>query len=404
MTKRYALLASGLLLLALSLLVTTKPAPVDWSFDLTLKNKSPLGCKVLYNLLTDFFSNETITVAELSPYSFIENNNLLQKQPEDLQKGIYLIITEEFRPDSLDAVRLLQFAAKGNTVFVSSTWFGDFFADTLGLETEVDFLETDSLFGIKFTNARQHDSTNYRFRTDFQAGRFFIDADSLGYYVLARNQSKEATFIYRNWGNGHLFLSSLPVAFSNYYLLQQPYERFAATVLSCLPPGYVIWDEYYKPNTGLHGNAAETPLRYLLSVEALKWALYVAIVAMLLFMLFEAKRKQRAIPVIKPLANTTVEFTKTVGTLYLQNGDHKDLALKKINHFLHFLRTKLFIKNMEMNEPAYRMLAEKTGIDYKEIVRLFNGIQLVNSNARIDEEQLIVLSRNIDRFYRQVNV
>ncbi|OWY20239.1 DUF4350 domain-containing protein [Sphingobacteriales bacterium UPWRP_1] len=403
MKKRYALLVSGVLLLVLSALVTTKPAPVDWSFDFTLKGKSPLGCKVLFNLLPGYFSDEAITVAALSPYSFIENNHLLQTQPEGGTKSIYLIITEEFSPDSLDAARLLQFAAAGNTVFVSSAWFGNFFADTLNIETDASLWVRDSIMEIKFSNTLRTDTATYRFRTDFQADRYFEDADLLGYFVLARNNSNKATYLYRNWGKGHLFLSCVPVAFTNYYLLQEPYQCFAENVLSCLPPGHVIWDEYYKPKTGLYGNAAETPLRYLLSVEALKWALYVALFALLLFMLFEAKRKQRAIPVVKPLANTTLEFTKTVGMLYLQNGDHKDLALKKINHFLHFLRTKLFIKNMEMNDTAYHMLAEKTGIEYKEIVRLFNGIQLVQANTIIDEEQLIVLSRNIDRFYRQVN-
>ena len=48
----------------------------------------------------------------------------------------------------------------------------------------------------------------------------------------------------------------------------------------------------------------------------------------LLFIIFHAKRKQRIVPVIEPLQNSSAEFVKTIGNLYLQEGNFKDMANK----------------------------------------------------------------------------
>jgi hypothetical protein len=87
-----------------------------------------------------------------------------------------------------------------------------------------------------------------------------------------------------------------------------------------------ILDEYYKPNKF---RAAQTPLRYILSVPAYRWAYYVAIFSILIYVVVYARRQQRIIPIIEPFKNLSLEFARTVGTLYYQQKDHRDLAEKK---------------------------------------------------------------------------
>ena len=43
--------------------------------------------------------------------------------------------------------------------------------------------------------------------------------------------------------------------------------------------------------------------------------------SLLLFMRFNARRKQRPIPIIEPLKNSTVEFTHTIANLYLKEKE-----------------------------------------------------------------------------------
>ena len=89
-------------------------------------------------------------------------------------------------------------------------------------------------------------------------------------------------------------------------------------------------------------------MRYILSQPALKWAWYIFLIGMLDFYIFNAKRKQRIVPIIKPLANTTVDFTKTIGNLYYQEGDHGNIIDKKIIYFLEKIRNEYLIDTTKL--------------------------------------------------------
>src|SRR5205085_7557129 len=129
---------------------------------------------------------------------------------------------------------------------------------------------------------------------------------------------------------GNFYLCSTPVFFSNIQLLTLCNNDFAYKALSYLPINDIIWDEYQKQ--GAEGE--DSLLRAVLAHESLKWAYYIALGSVVLFIIFEAKRRQRIIPIIEPLANSTLEFTRTLGNLYLSKGDHKNIAAKKIQYFL----------------------------------------------------------------------
>lgn len=65
----------------------------------------------------------------------------------------------------------------------------------------------------------------------------------------------------------------------------------------------------------------QSPFRYLLAHQPLRWALYLTMITIILFMIFTAKRRQRAIPVIQEPANKSLEFTELIGTLYFQKKE-----------------------------------------------------------------------------------
>jgi hypothetical protein len=131
-----------------------------------------------------------------------------------------------------------------------------------------------------------------------------------------------------------------PVAFTNYNLLKEDRYRYTENVLSYIPKGNIYW--YTKGQN--NENISESPLRYILSQPALKWAWYLFLIGMLIFMIFNAKRKQRIVPILL-LANSTIDFTKTIGNLYYQEGDHTNIIDKKIIYFLEKIRTEYLIDN-----------------------------------------------------------
>ena len=139
-------------------------------------------------------------------------------------------------------------------------------------------------------------------------------------------------------------------------------------------------------------------MRYILSQPALKWAWYIFLTGMFLFIIFNAKRKQRIVPIIKPLTNTTIDFTKTIGNLYYQEGDHDTIIDKKIIYFLERIRTEYLIDTTKLDDEFVKKLQHKTGKDEKDIQEL---VFLINEHrnsyhANI-EEDLIRINNAIEK-------
>ena len=73
----------------------------------------------------------------------------------------------------------------------------------------------------------------------------------------------------------------------------------------------------------------------------MKWAaLLTAIFALLLYVVLEMRRKQRTIPVMTKPKNDSLEFVKTIGRLYHDKGDHKNLCRKMSAYFLEHVRNR----------------------------------------------------------------
>jgi hypothetical protein len=167
-----------------------------------------------------------------------------------------------------------------------------------------------------------------------------------------------------------------------------------SATLSCLPDSDIRWTEFYH----LGRREAKTPLRFVLTNEPLAWAYYIVIGSVLLFMLFEAKRRQRIIPVIKPPANTSLEFVSTIGNLYYQGGDHKNMAEKKINFLLEQIRTRYLLKTTQFNDEFIGALAAKSGHSKEQVETLFRAISFITSSTMISAGQLVDLNHKIEVF------
>jgi hypothetical protein len=213
--------------------------------------------------------------------------------------------------------------------------------------------------------------------------------------VLGTNDDDKVNFLRIKYGEGNFLLNTVPLAFTNYHLLNSKNNDYVYKALSHLPVQKTFWDDYYKD-----GNKYTTSmLQYVLWQQALKWAYFIILVSVFLFILFYGRRKQRIIPVIPPLANTTVEFVKTVGSLYYQQKDYKNIAEKKISYLLDYIRNKYLIRTGEFDEDTVKKISEKSLIPYRKLKSLLNEIQKIKFNLNISEEDLINLNYQIEKFY-----
>jgi hypothetical protein len=178
------------------------------------------------------------------------------------------------------------------------------------------------------------------------------------------------------------------------YMLSGENHRFAATTLSYLPDNDLLWTEFYE----LGRMEAKTPLRYILTTPTLRWAYFITILALLLFILFEAKRRQRTIPILKPVANTTLEFVRTIGDLYYQHGDHKDIAEKLITYWLEQVRARYWLSTAKLDDAFTEALIRKSGKSAEDVRALVNVIRLIQSKPDVALDRLIDLNDRIEKF------
>jgi len=397
----------GLLVLQV-LFEAYKPKSIDWEPDYTQYAKKPYAAYILRRQLSDLFPNQPIKDINTPIYNCLDDildAYLYEDEnggvPVDSLQYNYIFVNENLSFDSLDINRLLRAVDMGCNVFMAAEDFGKL-GDTLKLNMDVNFDNFYLNDTTKKTVALQllHNDlkdTTYRYKTD-QAAYYFLPDSVHNHKVLGINAAKQAVFIKVPFGDGNFWLHSVPIALSNYSLTKDNNAQYASAVLSHLPANRpVLWDEYYK--AGRVNNTS--PFRYVLSVEPLKWALYLTLVGLLLFMLFEARRKQRIIPIVKPLENTTLEFAKTVGMLYYQTADHKDIAEKKIIYLFDYIRKRFFLQNITYTDTFYQQLAQKSTVGIEQINKLFQQIIAIKTQNSISQEQLLRLNETIDAFYRQ---
>src|SRR6202007_303224 len=150
-----------------------------------------------------------------------------------------------------------------------------------------------------------------------------------------------------------------PLLFTNYSILDNQGDDYVSKALSYLPAQSTIyWDELQN------GDIMEdpSPMRVFFAHPALQWAYYISLFGLIIFVLYEKKRRQRIIPIIEPLKNSTVEFVNVVGQVYYEQRDNRNIAQKKIVYFKEHLRSRYFLKTDIMDKEFIERLSQKTGV------------------------------------------
>ncbi|HSY76406.1 MAG TPA: DUF4350 domain-containing protein [Bacteroidia bacterium] len=391
--KKYIIILAAIFVL-LIVVEYNQPKPIDWNATYSKKDKIPYGNYVVYDYLADLFPNQKITTTEKGIYRTLENSYS--------PNGNYIIIGSTFEPDTLDLNSLRDYVMSGHNAFVSAEYFNNAFSDSLKFKCEEgsffaanNILSKDST-SLNFTDPSVHSERNFNYRRG-TVEYYFSSFDTAHTTVLGRSSKNNANFIAVQYGKGNFYVSTVPIAFTNYNALKGNNSEYISRALSYLPVADTYWDEYYKPGSHIESS----PLRFILGNESLKAAYIVMIFSLLFYIVFETKRKQRIIPVITPLKNTSLEFVETIGRLYYQKGTRSGIAHKKIVFFLDYIRTRYNIATNIFNDAFYSSLASKTLIPAEELQNLFTFISQVQAANTIDEIALMQLNNQIETFYRK---
>ncbi|MFM8914249.1 MAG: hypothetical protein ACKOE6_15240, partial [Flammeovirgaceae bacterium] len=297
-------------------------------------------------------------------------------------------------------------ATNSKVVLANGLMMGDYFygelADTLGIQVYDNLFKGEELFPTKdtlslhFVNTSFDTTASFPIRND-HIHTHFGRVDSVTATVLVRNEANQAVAIRVQHGLGTLILACTPMVLTNIHVLSANNNHLASSLFACLNRKEIVRTEFYH----LGRMEVGTPLRFVLRNETLRWAYYLSISMVLTFIFFEAKRKQRIIPIIKPLANTTLEFVATIGNLYYQRGDHKNIAEKKIAFFWERVRSHYFLSIQAGQDGFAETLAKKTGHSIEVVSDLLHQFDAVHRAKLIDARQLKKLSETITEFWKR---
>ena len=393
--NRKLILYIGIVVVIAGLLIyddASSPDPIDWTPTYATNAKTPLGLYVFDKEIQDLVQTDTIEKFRITPYEFFD-----KKYDYDHEKytvnGTFLAISETDEMDSQSVTELLSFADYGNTVMLSMKSFPQLIVDTLKLAPESRFFGDSVQLSLQKAPSKKY---------WFNEGMGVTYFDSLtpkrleesGIKILGYqedNGKKMPNFIVVPFGNGRIVLHTQPAVFSNFHLLNSNHYTYTQDVLSQIPRGSLYWQD---------GNATSTmndsPLGYILKQPALKAAYYLGLLGLLVFIFFNAKRKQRIIPEIEPLRNTTVDFAKTIGNLYFMEGDHHTIVEKKIIYFLEQVRTEYLIDTYSLDDAFAEKLHLKTGKPIEDIQTAINLIKKHRHNFATTEADVAAVNNAIE--------
>ena len=372
-----------------------RPRPINWNPTYDLKDKIPFGLYVFDNESPSLLKNNKIEKIGKTAYEYFDplyDADTLVKNYK--VKGNVLSISQYYSIDKESTYELFYFVSHGNTAFISATDFPQIFEDSLNVTTSNELSKEEEI-ELSFANKNLKQS-KYLFNIG-ASNSFFNKIDTLQTTVLGyqeMNKKKNVNFIKVAYKQGFFYLHTQPTCFTNYHLLKDNHSKYTENVVSYIPKGKLLW--FVKDQNG--EIASDSPMRFILSQPALKWAWLLSLIGILVFMIFNAKRRQRVVPIITPLPNTTLDFTKTIGNLYYQEGDHQNIVDKKIIYFLERIRNEYLIDTVILDDNFIKKLHQKSGKkleDIEKVVRLIN-YQRKSYNQSI-EEDLIEINNAIEK-------
>jgi hypothetical protein len=121
------------------------------------------------------------------------------------------------------------------------------------------------------------------------------------------------------------------------------------------------------------------------------------------FIFFEGKRKQRSIPIIKPLENRTYQYTRTIAGLYLDKNENYEIALKQIALFFEFIRIRLRVPTEKIDKRFMETVAARSGNSMEDTKKLFTFIEKIQVQKQAGKEELLSLYKDITQYKKKLD-
>jgi hypothetical protein len=361
------------------------------------KDTKPFGAEIAYRQIESMYDGNFI---QEKKQNFKDTwDNISDTGSLYICMAPKLFVTEE------DVEAMMEYVHAGNSLFISAGLIDQLLLAEVGCSAVYTSSYSEDMIG-----KMQSTSVLSALQPEFKYGyyyypfqNFFTDIDNSNTRILGYNDNKQPNSIVYFYGKGRLYLQCEPRAYSNYFLLKDNnYQYLKNTVaFTQSEPEHVYWDDYYNKLTSRKNSKKSfSTFSEIMKHPPLKAAFWLSLLLLLLYILFGGKRVQRIIQQLKPNENTTVTFTETIGRLYLQKKDNKNIADKMITYFNEYIRNTYFLNSNHVNDDFIVMLSRKSGVDKDKVDTIYRTITTAQASNVVNDYQLLSLQEQIQQFYK----
>jgi hypothetical protein len=402
----------GVIILAVMALIWSsrngKTRVLDERVTFRKRDKIPYGTFVAYENLERMFPNAAILTRRQEP-GYWDSVSVYERDQA------VIIITPQFNADIYELKNLVRFAEYGNDVFIStsdlpfevSNALNCSVSSSVNLASYYSRLVATDTLTLSLSTPPFSPKLLFTYPGKEYDGHF-TKIDSTTSTVLGNDESGRADFIHFKAGKGNLYVHLAPMAFSNYFLMHKRNIAYYEKVFSLLSPDIVkiVWDEYYltkKPRQNERKNwlSALLGTKNSAGQKSFAAAFWLLLILLLIYVLVEMRRKQRYIPVIKRPSNDSLDFVKTIGRLYYDKGDHRNLCRKMAAYFLDYVRNRYKLPTTLLNDEFIKALHYKSAIEESELAGIVYFIRELDAAQNVSDRQLTSFHKQLEAFYKK---
>lgn len=387
-----------ILLLAVLFYSNSNKTKFNWRETYRSDQEQPYGTSVVLSLLKSMHSD----------YQLTESKGPLHAMEAIEGPLSYVAVGEEIYYSEEDVQKLLELVEHGDNAMIVSKYlpydllyevmdescldhlYYSYWGDGAQLNFEDTLLRSDEDYGYNYQVKDEYLSYEWIYMDSLVCDSTII--------TLGHNQDSMATFVQVPYGDGNIYLNTVPLALSNINLLDFDKIPYLEKVFSYLPASNIYWDEHSKISYG-DDSLADSPLQYILSQKALKWAWYLLLALVVLYMFSYTRRRQKVIPVLESVDNTSIEFTETIGALYYQQQNHRKLGLLKMRLFLEYIRNRYHINTSLDPELLIKKIITMSEVSTKLVERIFSMHQRMEETSDVSDYLLIEFNGALETFY-----
>jgi len=396
-------------------LFVATPDKFTWYPTFSHENDQPYDFSLVRNSMSASFEGQYLQFQDFSEDSL----------SVDPTESMFFYLAGNDYLDSLEADRILNFAENGGQVFISSRSqnkiLEDIFKYCLPDDGEIENPRDFDI--VKFKKAKRISPrlsgapqaidriVNWQIRDEERRYEW-------AYYDLSECNTDDFSItgefisigeVYNNmieikFGRGVLVFHSNPLIFTNIHFKKKEIYEHVNEVLKKYSRDKLV---YYNPKLtrnrigGGGHSIPESPLKFILNNPPLKWAWYLLLSLVFLFVINFLRRDQRSVPVLQVPENETANYLDVVSKLYQKEGKHKHIVALKERLLFQFLRNRYGLTSSKFDDVFIKKASQNLEMDENYLTVFFKDIERAKNNSSLTEADLLKLNSKIKAFYKK---